>query len=95
MKCINRHGKRLKNLRQMSRETKDWGFYAPEYVEIFYDKVQDELFSVPHFDPTHREYTDFYNPDVICIVVAHRHYSMQTISDMVDERLNPDDYLPF
>ena len=95
MKCINRHGKRLKYLRDVSRETQDWGYYAPEYAEIFYNRKNDELFTVLHFDPTHREYTDFHNPDVFRVVVAHRHYSMQEIADMVDEQINPEDYLPF
>lgn len=95
MKCINRYGKRLKYLRQVSRDTKDWGYYSPEYCEVFYDKKTDELFTVYHYSIGCNEWTEFHNPDVIRVVVAHRHYSMQEIADMVDECLNPDDYLPF
>ena len=76
---INKHGMKMKNLRIASGETCKWA----GYTQLSYDMATGEILTVDHSENPETSWSDYHDNDVITVLNARRHYTMQEIADAV------------
>ena len=76
---INKHGLKMKNLRIASGETCKW----VGYTQLSYDMKTGEILINNHSGNSETSWSDYHDDDVITVLNARRHYTMQEIADAV------------
>lgn len=79
---INKHGFKMVGLKKVSGETKSLhGFYSPEYLELFYDRTNGEIFTRYQYSPGHQWWTQFDDDNIIACGHIYSPKTMQEIAD--------------
>ena len=84
---INTYGLKIKGLRKVSGDTKNYGFYSGKYVEIFYNRDTGELWSVYQFSLGQNSWTEYHDNAIIKVCNATEHMTMQEIVDRIHNQL--------
>ena len=84
---INKHGLPMNGLKKASGATCDYGYYAQEYDEIFYDRSTGEIWTVYQVSLGHNSWSEYHDADVIKVCNASMHMTMQEIADRIAERV--------
>lgn len=86
--AIDTHGLKMTGLKKASGETRNYGFYSPEYNEIFYDRATGEVWTVYQHSLGHNSWTEYHDPNVIKICNTSQHLTMQEIADGISNKLS-------
>lgn len=86
--ALNYHGLKLNGLKKTSGLTKDYGYYSPSYVEIFYDLGNGDVWGVYQYSLGQNSWTEYHDSNVLFICNASDHMTMQEIIDAIVEKLN-------
>ena len=93
MASINKHGLKMTGLKVASGKTYDYGYYSPEYWEIFYDRSTGEVWANYQYSLGHNSWTVYHDPDIIKVGNACTHWTMQEIADRIYEAVTRADSL--
>lgn len=86
--ALNYHGLKLNGLKKTSGLTKDYGYYSPSYVEIFYDRGNGDVWGVYQYSLGHNSWTVYHDDNVLFICNTSDHMTMQEIVDAIVKKLN-------
>lgn len=81
---LNTHGLKMRGIKDVSGWTKGLrGYYTGEYIEIFYDVNDGEVFKIYQYSLGQSTWTKFDDTGVIKITNASSPMTMQEIADLV------------
>lgn len=81
---INKHGRKIRNLKAVSGATID---NPNGYSQISYDTVTGELMENWHIGNPQTSWTQYHDPDIITVARTSRHMTMQELADAVHQTL--------
>lgn len=74
----------MKGLKKVAGETKTLrGFYDSIYLQLCYDKANDEVFTIQHCDLGHSWQTYFDDENIINVCNLYNPHTMQDIHNLV------------
>ena len=91
MAAIDKHGLKMVGLKKASGATEDYGYYSGKYNEIFYNRSTGEVWTVFQSSLGQNTWTEYHDPDILKVVNASDHYTMQEIADIIYDAVCEDD----
>lgn len=85
--AINKYGIKMNGLKNASGYTENYVPYSGNYVELFYDKSNGDVWGVFQHSLGQNSWTVYHDPDVVKVCTTSRHMTMQEIADSIRNRL--------
>ena len=75
-------------IRKVCSDTKSLhGYYSGEYIEVFYDKNADRIWSIYHWSLGHNQWTKYDDPDIVRVGIICIPCTMRDLKDFTLEAL--------
>lgn len=84
MAKVNKHGLKMVGLRNASAATCKWA----GYTQVSYDIETGEIFINDHSGNPETSWSEYHDQNVITILNARRHYTMQEIADTIFQKVS-------
>ena len=89
---LDTHGMKIKGLKKASGETCELGDYSASYIEVFYDLRTGEVWTAYQYSLGENSWTEYNESSILKICNTHHHLTMQTLADMIYDKVCEAEY---
>ena len=88
--AINKYGIKMNGLKKASGYTENYGPYSGNYVELFYDKSNGDVWGIFQHSLGQNSWTEYHDHDVVKVCTTSRPMTMPEIADCIRDRIEFD-----